>query len=254
VPLAARALFGRAALPFGASIGAVAGLAFAFHWRSAAPWRPDEFGSGWMHVVWAAALTAGVIASLLPAWWNCLPKLAAVAVSVYVTLPEDRRDGPWWFIVLAGAMAIPWLAAPQRNSAPKQWPERSVLLAFALAAMSVVALCAHYLRITDFAMMSACAMAGGAAACSLLGRDCGELEGLGYLSLPAMAFLVWNDVESAIPPAGILCAGLAAAPMTTLRWLPSHGLRSRMYRGAIVLIPSAIAVIIAMSFEELSFG
>jgi hypothetical protein len=181
--------------------------------------------------------------------------LAAVAGAVWLTIPDDRRDGPWWFILLAAAMSIPWLAAPTAESdVRRQWPERSTLLALATAALSIVALHAHYLRVTDFAMMAACALAGGAAACALLGRDGRELEGLGYISLPALALLLWNDVDSAIPAVGFIIAGLAAMPMAAFRWMPRHGWRALLVRGAVVLLPAVIAVILAMSFEDASFG
>jgi hypothetical protein len=256
VPLAARRVFGPAALPIATSLGAALGLALAFNLRGAAPWGPEEFGSGWMHAAWAAALTAGCVAAATPVRWKWLPKLAAVSMAVWATLPGERRDGAFWFLAVAAAMAIPWLAAPTTDAATerRQRPERSVWLALALCSLSLVALYAHYLRVTDFAMMVACALAGGAAACALLGRDGRELEGLGYVSLPALALCLWNDVDSAIPARGFLCAGLAAAPMGGFRWLPSRHWRSLMVRGALVLLPAGIAVILAMSFEELSFG
>ena len=177
VPLAARWAFGRAAAEFAIPLGAAAGLALAFHLREAAPWQPDDYGSGWMHVAWAAALAGGGVAALSPSCWNWVPKLAAVAGAVWVTLSEDRRDGPWWFILLAAAMAIPWLAAPTAESdVRRQWPERSIWLALATAALSIVALHAHYLRVTDFAMMAACALAGGAAACAVWDATAANLK------------------------------------------------------------------------------
>ena len=255
IPLAAKRVFGPTSLSIATPLGAAAGLALAFGLRQAAPWLPEDFGSVWMHVAWISVLAAGAFAAALPARWNWFPKLAAVAAAVWVTLPEERRDGALWFFVMAAVMAIPWLAAPTTNAnSARQWPERSAWLAMALAALSVVALYAHYLRVTDFAMMAACAMAGGTAACALLGRDGRELEGLGYVSLPALVLCVWNDVESAIPAAGFVFAGLAAAPIAMFRWLPPQGWRPLVIRGAAVLLPAAIAVILAMSFEELSFG
>ena len=248
-------MFGRAALTIATPLGAAIGLATAFALREAAPWRPDDFGSGWMHVAWAAALIGGTVAALLSHRWSWLPRLAAVALAAYVTVPMERRDGPWWFVALAAAIALPWLAVPANESETKrQWPERLVLLAFALGALSVVALHAHFLRATDFAMMTACALAGGAVASALLARDGCELDGLGYVTLPALALCTWNDTESAIPTAAFACAGLAAVPIAAFRWLPRAGWRALLIRGAMVLIPAAIAAILAMSFEEVSFG
>jgi len=255
IPLATRWIFGRAAMTIATPLGAAVGLATAFALREAAPWRPDDFGSGWVHVAWAAALVGGAAAALLSFRWSWLLKLAAVALAAYVTVPMERRDGPWWFVALAAVMALPWLAVPANDSEIKrQWPERLVWLGLALGALSVVALHAHYLRATDFAMMAACAVAGGAVASTLLGRDGHELEGLGYVTLPALVLCTWNDTESAIPTAAFACAGLAVAPMAVFRWFPRAGWRGLLVRGAIVMIPAVVAAILAMTFEEVSFG
>jgi len=256
VPLAARLVFGARSLPMALPLGAALGLALSFELRGAIPWRPEDFGSAWIHVAWAVALAAGGFAAALSARWSWVPKLAAIAAAIWVVLPDERRDGAFWFIAMAAAMALPWLAAQTTNGASprRQWPERSALLAIALAALSVVALYSYYLRVTDFAMMAACAMAGGAASCAILGRDGRELEGVGYVSLPALAFWLWNDVESAIPVAGFACAGLAAVPMAVFRWIPHNGWRSLLVRAAAILLPAAVAMIFATSYEELSFG
>jgi hypothetical protein len=256
VPIAARLAFGRSALKLALPIGAAAGLATAFHLRAAVPWKPDDYGSGWIHVVWAAALAAGAVAACLSAWWSWIPKLAGVAAAVWVTLPEDRRTDPTWAVGLAAAMAVPWLASPSSNveADKRYWPERSIWLTAMLGALSIVALYSHYLRVTDFAMMAACATAGGAMACLLLGRDGREIEGLGIVTLPALALTTWSEASSEIPLAGFWCIGLAALPMVALNWLPYGGWKSFLLRGMFVLIPAAVAVGIALAYEQASFG
>lgn len=256
IPLAARRFVGQAAVPIAIPLGAAFGLALAFNLRAPVPWQPDDFGSGWIHVAWAAALVAGGFIAILRTQWNWLAKLVAAAAAAWVMVPGECRDGGIWFSALAATIAIPWLAVPTNSGAIKQrqWPERPAWLAMALGGLSVVALYASYLRVTDFAMMAACALAGGALVCAILGRDGRELEGLGFVTLPAMAICVWSEAGSKIPAPGYLCVGLAALPIALFRWLPTNGLRSAMIRGALVLVPAAIAVIMAMSFEELSFG
>lgn len=256
VPIAARFAFGRSALKLALPIGAAAGLATAFHLRAAVPWKPEDYGSGWIHVVWAAALAAGAVAACLSSWLSWIPKLAGVAGAVWVTLPEDRRGDPWWAAGLAAAMALPWLASPSANDASEKraWPERSIWLTAMLGALSIVALYSHYLRVTDSAMMAACASAGGAIACLLLGRDGREIEGLGFLTLPTLALTTWSEASSEIPLAGFWCIGLAALPTVALRWMPSTGWKSFLFRGLFVLLPAAVAVVIALKYEQASFG
>ena len=233
------------------------------------PWVPDK---PTFHSLPKAALVLtlvgltsrwlGLIAgAILPKrfWWVpslvvWVPRWAAVLVVGSWVIPQPMLEANAWIKpALGAAMLLMWIAAdaPARSGAGDQV---AGLLAACFLAASLVFIYAHSKRFMELATALGCGFAGIAAVARVARADTSGAVPAAVGFLPALVLNVRYQTESQVPVAAFWL--LALAPLGMLPFLIPRVTRQNRWivgslRALAVLLPLAIAAVLALQFEQL---
>jgi hypothetical protein len=235
------------------------------------PWKPNK--STFTHLPRAVLLLVAVgLASrwigLLVGralkdrlWW--LPSLvvwlprwvAVLVVGAWVAPPQLLEANIWLKPALAAATLLVWIATdgPARSGSGDQ---TMALVAACFLAGSVVFIYAHSKRFMELATLFGFGFAGIAAVARVSKADTSGAVPAAAGLWPALALNVWfqTQTDSLIPVSAYWL--LALAPLGMLPFLHPRLARQNPWlvgtlRALAVLIPLAIAVVMALQFEQL---
>lgn len=242
-------------MPLGAALGLAAGTGVGLWWRGALTLGPD---SSWNRLPWLAlaALGIGLAAryARLPVLIRWLvPLLTATAVA-WLVIPLATRDATLWLVpALAGSILALWVLLEHLAARP---PDGSVHLVLAMAFFVAGGVLIHAgtARLTDAAVVVSATLAAIALVAWVRRSDAGGAIPGAAVLLPGLALMGQQETYSDVPwPAFALAALAPLALACTLPLGTWHGLRLTILRLALILVPLATALALAMSTGPLQY-
>lgn len=245
-------LGGTKCMSLGAALGLAAGTGVGLWWRGALTLGPD---TSWNRLPWLAlaALALGLATRPLK-WVHWIVLIVASAGAAWWVLPvASRSEAPWLVPALAALTAALWglleylAARPAGAGIP-------LIVAMAFFTAAGVLIHAGTARLTDAAVVTSASLAAVGAIAWLRGGDAGGAVPAAAVFLPGLLLMGQQETYSDVPwPAFVLPA---VAPLTVVLTLPLRswpGLRLHLLQFALVLIPLAIALGLALATGPLQY-
>jgi hypothetical protein len=242
-----------------AALALAAGLAAGIARTEALPWRPDGRALHWLPYAAAAALLAGLASRVpkVPASLGALLQAGVACLAAAWLLPIKDPDTPFWL-----GPAFVWavlVMSAVADAAGRAAPGGAVPFALALAAggASGVLIHAHSALMTELATVLGAALAGLAVAAWLFRADAGAAAPGAVTFLAGLLVIGQSETFSEVPVAAFATAALAPLGLV-VTLLPFVGKLKGFRQVAVILtcviIPVAVAVVLAARAESLSFG
>jgi hypothetical protein len=223
--------------------------------------------------------------SLEPGWPSLFPATVVALCGVVVAVVADSRangrlglglriiavaGSAWWltpagtlwprlgfFALMVVGVVLNWEAFRCRGG--RSLGRNSLLLVTApwCVAAAVVLIHAHSARFCDLAMLLAAAIAGVGFVASLRKLDIVSIFAGPAVFVPALMLAGGTNTFSEVPAASFILVALAPSALWSLQLPPMRRWSGRALAAAgvvAVLIPCAVAIILAMRAETLDFG
>ena len=271
----------------GGALALMGGLAAGNFTRGLLPWWSLEVGWPSLFPATLAAVSGGVVAALASARQGALPGAPGMARPDACLAPvpgEARRSAPsigrFGFLTMAGCAF--WLApagsppahlglfALLFSASALNWEAfrrsgvqslgRGALLALAIPwglAAATVLIHAHSARFCDLAVLQTATLAGLGLIAALRRLDAAPLFAGPAVFFPALMLGGAANTFSEVPVASFILVALAPCALWSLKLPPIRQRSVRALAAAAViavLVPCAVAVILALRAEALDFG
>lgn len=189
-----------------------------------------------------------------------VPRIVALFVRAAVVIvasrllvsPELRGESPWLWPALAAACLANWwlLDIADRDGPPGWLPLGFAGLWFAAA---TVLIHAHTARFTDVGTILAGAWLGIALSAYWGKSNPGGATPATAIGLPGLMLVAQQNTFSDLPIAAFALVALAPLTFLIVRRWPTGGLRFAILGWILLLVPAALAVLLAVRYESLSF-
>jgi hypothetical protein len=235
-----------------------AGMAAANWFREDLPWLPEQPAWHWLPIAAIIALAAGLLARIprMPTLIGWLLRAVGVGIATWLLVPVELRTEKAWLLPAFFAVSMVSLFVLEFSTDARSSGSLLVIVAVSFVAAAAVIIHAHSARLADIAFMSGAALAGIGAAARATGTDARTAIPGAVVLLPGVVLAGYSETISDVPWVCFVLVAISPL-MLAATWIPVvrrlGGWRLPLVQFALVLVPLAIAVGLAMYTEPLDF-